>query len=278
MSDLDGTLLNRQRAISERTARVLRTAEARGIRVVLATGRFFRDVVPVAETAGIRPSFILMNGAEIRDADGNLQAAINLAAADYRETMRMFREDGFTPEIYTSAGEFLCADEATSLREMHLRMRIMHSGQAFSDTMLRALPRFRARHYITDVEDLPRADVTVRKVICFCEDTVRIAKWKRQLTAMPQVIGLSSSIYNLEVTDRTAQKGIILSDYIRREGIAPEEVIVFGDGENDLSLFERFPLSAAPENALPLIRERARFHIGHHDRDGVAAFIEEKIL
>ena len=36
-----------------------------------------------------------------------------------------------------------------------------------------------------------------------------------------------------------------------------EEVIVLGDGMNDITLFERFPYSFAPNNAEKVIQEKA---------------------
>ena len=57
--------------------------------------------------------------------------------------------------------------------------------------------------------------------------------------------------------------------------IAKEEVAVFGDGLNDLSMFELFPNSYAPANAEPEIRKRAKEVIPSNNDDGVGKKIFE---
>ena len=55
-----------------------------------------------------------------------------------------------------------------------------------------------------------------------------------------------------------------------------EEVIAFGDGDNDLSMFHCASECYAPANADSLILEAADRVIGHHDEDGVARFLRER--
>ena len=53
-------------------------------------------------------------------------------------------------------------------------------------------------------------------------------------------------------------------------GIEADEIITIGDGENDLSMFEQTPNSVAMENALPMIKKKARYVTASNDDDGVA--------
>ena len=68
---------------------------------------------------------------------------------------------------------------------------------------------------------------------------------------------LSSYPDNVEITNENAQKGLILEKVIDLLNIKKEEVIVLGDGMNDITLFERFPYSFAPNNAEKVIQEKA---------------------
>ena len=52
--------------------------------------------------------------------------------------------------------------------------------------------------------------------------------------------------------------------------------MVFGDGENDLSMFEVADESYAPANAQAAVKSKATEIIGHHDDDGVARFLRER--
>jgi hydroxymethylpyrimidine pyrophosphatase-like HAD family hydrolase len=58
-----------------------------------------------------------------------------------------------------------------------------------------------------------------------------------------------------------------------RYGFSPEEVIAFGDEENDLPLFTTAGFAVAPANARDAVRAAADFVTGPNTEDGVAAFL-----
>ena len=64
-------------------------------------------------------------------------------------------------------------------------------------------------------------------------------------------------------------------NYLREE-LGLDHVIAFGDGDNDLSMFESASECYAPANADPVILNAADEVIGHHDEDGVARFLRER--
>ena len=74
---------------------------------------------------------------------------------------------------------------------------------------------------------------------------------------MKNIAYLSSYPDNVEITNEYAQKGLILEKVIDQLKIKKEEVIVLGDGMNDITLFERFPYSFAPSNGEKAIQEKA---------------------
>jgi hydroxymethylpyrimidine pyrophosphatase-like HAD family hydrolase len=57
--------------------------------------------------------------------------------------------------------------------------------------------------------------------------------------------------------------------------IKKEEIIAFGDEENDLPMFEAAGFSAAPFNAKENVKAKADLVVGSNAEDGVAAFLEE---
>lgn len=277
-TDLDMTLMNKYRKLSPRTIRVLKEVEKRGIIIVIATGRFLRDIRPEMESNGFYPYYVLINGAEARTPQGELISAIDLLDDDYLRVMKYFEEKGAVPEIYTGEGEFLVCDAKTSLEEMLLRTRIMQPKMSFDLEDMKNIPRYQKRNYVDSPMELIQRGVGVRKVICFDESKAIIRRYKEDIGKMKDVVTLSSSEFNIEVTHKFAQKGYILRDIIKKLGISEEEVVVFGDGENDTSLFQLFENSVAVDNAIPQIKDLASHITAHHDEDGVAKFIEEVIL
>ena len=61
-----------------------------------------------------------------------------------------------------------------------------------------------------------------------------------------------------------------------KELLGLERIIVFGDSDNDLSMFEAADESYAPENANDAIKSAATAVIGHHDDEGIARFLRER--
>ena len=58
-------------------------------------------------------------------------------------------------------------------------------------------------------------------------------------------------------------------------GISKEQILIFGDGENDISMFERFPHTRAMGNALPKLKTLAEKEIGTNRTDCVAYEIQK---
>ena len=60
-SDLDGTLLNEEGMLSEKTAECIRNAQQAGILWVAATGRSLKTASELMRTAGVSPEYLLLN-------------------------------------------------------------------------------------------------------------------------------------------------------------------------------------------------------------------------
>lgn len=56
----------------------------------------------------------------------------------------------------------------------------------------------------------------------------------------------------------------------RELGVSSDEVVVFGDAENDLALFDEVENAVAVANATPAAKAAARWHVGACKDDGVA--------
>ena len=83
----------------------------------------------------------------------------------------------------------------------------------------------------------------------------------------------SSFVTNIEINDVNATKGRILAKVAEKMGIRKEEVAILGDGSNDYSMFVEFPNSFAMENAIPEIKEVAKYITASNSDHGVAKAI-----
>ena len=98
-----------------------------------------------------------------------------------------------------------------------------------------------------------------------------------QSLGLPLIV-TSGYVHNLEVNHRDANKGIALKKLAEYLNIDIKETAAFGDGGNDLKMFEASGHSIAMANAIPPVREAAAYHTLSNNEDGVADFIEKYIL
>lgn len=98
-----------------------------------------------------------------------------------------------------------------------------------------------------------------------------------QLNAGDLSINQSSNYY-LEITSNLAQKSRGIQYIKDLENLAKEDMAAFGDGYNDLSMFEMVGTPVVMENALPGVKEYAKHVTKDNDKDGVAYGIEKYLM
>ncbi|WP_265448412.1 HAD family hydrolase, partial [Aeromonas salmonicida] len=92
VSDLDGTLLNKQHQISPRTRDTLHRLVEQGIKFVVATGRHHVDVRSIRDTLGLDIYLITSNGAVVHDKQDQLIFNQALPAAVAAELIALDRD------------------------------------------------------------------------------------------------------------------------------------------------------------------------------------------
>ena len=78
----------------------------------------------------------------------------------------------------------------------------------------------------------------------------------------------------LDVHRSDASKGGAVA--LLKEALGLDRIICFGDGDNDLSMFEAADECYAPANANDAVKSLATAVIGHHDEDGIARFLRRR--
>ena len=152
-SDLDGTLLRKDWSISEYTIKIIKEAQASGIRWVTVTGRSDRGARPIMENYGLSCDYILMNGAEFRDTNGNLIKSENIDTDLARFVCEKLHRENLGFEIKTDRGDYTTTMELAE----------------YSD-------------YLEDgYEKLFEEKHNIRKILVFCDDIPKIRRIKQQI-------------------------------------------------------------------------------------------------
>ncbi len=89
---------------------------------------------------------------------------------------------------------------------------------------------------------------------------------------------INDSTWDIHVTHQLATKKHAIEKLIEILKVKKEEVIGIGDGNNDLPLFESVGYKVAMGNAVDILKQSADYITDTLENDGMAKFIEEKIL
>lgn len=81
----------------------------------------------------------------------------------------------------------------------------------------------------------------------------------------------------IDIANHGVHKGTTVEQLQRMLQVRPDETMAFGDGYNDLELFERADFSYAVSNAVPELKARAHAVIGSNDADSVLQTIQRTI-
>lgn len=271
-SDMDGTLLNNNHEIPKENLEAIKKAEEMGIKFAISTGRMYEDVKPLLDKCKLRCQCIVLNGGEYIDEDGNVLEGIYIDKEDAREIINTIIKEKIVAEIYTNKGLYTVNTKEESLTEVAYRIKAFDPETSYKDAieLAKTHPHFINLNYITDIDEFLNSDIKIGKFVAFYNDEETTAKVKRKLEAIGGLAITSTFTKNIEINNKNAQKGLILAKVAEKMGIKREEVIVFGDSFNDYSMFTEFTESFAMENAVPKIKEVAKYVTDTNDNAGVA--------
>ncbi|MFB1489831.1 MULTISPECIES: Cof-type HAD-IIB family hydrolase [unclassified Thiocapsa] len=254
--DLDGTLLTPEHRLGDYSRSVLARLRARGIELMLASGRHFQDIRLLSDALGGNGCLISSNGAAVHDHQA-----------------RLVQRSPIDPECV----RFLIGDPA---------FRTVHVNLYRSEDWLveRAEPdllryhRDSGFHYrIADLGALAPDDVL--KVFYYGEPS----ELRRLETLISEHVGdrVSTTFslpVTLEVMAAEVSKGAALAVVAGRMGIALSEVIAFGDGMNDREMLSLAGTGILMANADPRLKEALPQleQIGSNHEESVARYLEAR--
>ncbi|WP_252243243.1 MULTISPECIES: Cof-type HAD-IIB family hydrolase [unclassified Clostridium] len=274
-SDMDGTLLNNNHDIDVETVEAIRKAEEAGIIFAISTGREYDSVKGLLDKHNIRCQCILSNGAEYRDEDGNILEVININEKYAKQIIQILEENKLPARIFTDKGVFTTSTREKALQEVVFRTLTFNPNLTEDEAKKMAEKEgfFTSLKYIDDVEKFFEDGIEVRKFVAFHKDVELIDKMKKTVGKLEGLAISSSFDDNIEITDLNAQKGIILEQVAKKMDIDIKDVMILGDSFNDYSMFEIFEESVAMKNAIPEVKEIAKYITDSNDNLGVAKAI-----
>lgn len=256
--DLDGTLSNDQKIITEKTRMALMRAQEQGIRLALASARPSpglyreRDVLRLQDYQGVLMSY---NGGRIVDAATN--AVLFETAMDLQQTRQVLRAlEGLpvTP-ILDDGAQFYVTDRNSYQVAYECRNNGMQC---------------------VEVENLADFISFAPIKILMSVDPQMISNVQKQVALIlpSQLHVVQTAPFYLEVIPNAINKGRGIQEICRALNVKPSEVIAFGDAENDIPMLQTAGVGVAMGNAAEQVKAAADMVTASNNQDGIAAALE----
>lgn len=264
--DLDGTALDTGKRIRPATRAVVAEARARGIDTVLVTGRHHRMAAAYHAQLDLSTPIIACNGACVFDLTANRAiVARALAVEQAKAIINVVRQHDVGCHLYSAAAVHHegIADSAMSYigttSQIAAEMR-----QAFTAT-----PSF---------EHLIDGGCPILKIVVFNVDRPKVEACLAEIEPMPGLSCEWSWSFGCDVTLAGNTKGRTLIDWAATQGVAPEEIIAFGDNHNDITMLTAVGTGVAMGNAEPEVQAAANWTTTDNDSDAIADTLHRFVL
>jgi Cof subfamily protein (haloacid dehalogenase superfamily) len=272
--DLDGTTLLPDSTLGERTKACIHKLISGGMQIIISTGRAIEASEKYRSAMGAQGPMVFFNGAEVADVPSGKILHTDLIGLDVVDFgTEIARELGVHYQVYLSAGispdtgredpqrkwETLLIDRYGPEAEMYYK----HTG---------ITPVVKDLKSLASLPDLKGCIKGMYIADPSLHDEIRGRMSER---FGGRICVMRSFPTFLEVINNGVSKGEGLKIAMRHRGLKPEEVIAFGDEENDVPMFTAAGFSAAPENARDKIREAADFIYGSNANEGLAEYLED---
>lgn len=261
--DIDGTLVNDEKQIPKENIETIKKLKTKGIEVVLASGRPYHSIEKYSNSVGAMPYIIASNGGVVVNYKENkLLYNANIDKLLALEILKFIKANNLFTAI-TLSGNLILESEMYSLtKENRDELIVVNSIEEYLESTEESIIKFsiisdnKENLQIAREKLINKFNITVTNV-----DTFVIANKYRKYGKNPYVMDLMKEYVN---------KGEAIKRLCKYLNINTQEAIIFGDGLNDIEMFELDAYKVAMENAKDKIKEMADFITISNNKAGVA--------
>ncbi len=256
VSDLDGTLLNKQHELSSRTCEVIQHLSRKGIKFIFATGRHFQDVERIRAKLGVDMYLITSNGARVHNPKGEMiiQHDINPELVHPLLALRKPFKDKVHASVYK--GEQWMVEVENE--DLHAFSK--ESGFTY---------------YLTDLDSVETS--AIQKVFFVAGAHADLLPLSDQACELygDQLYMTYSLPECFEIMAAGICKRTALEEVLKLKGYGLQDAIAFGDGMNDFEMLSCVGKGVVMGNADPsLVNSLSGFErIGDCDEHSVAEYL-----
>ncbi len=258
-SDIDGTLLNKERELSPKTITVVKSISP--VPFILISSRMPRAMFHLQKELGIANlPMIAYNGALLIDQEKVLYSS-EIDSKITKQIAEFCQNTSIHTSLYHNDEWFVPAMDYWAERERN-NTKVTPEVNPISKTLETWLKHQKGLHKIMCMGQ----EDEIQRLAIFLEQEFK-----------NEVIGYRSKATYLEISPRNISKKTAIDLLLRLKypTIGLENVIAFGDNYNDLEMLKSVGVGVAVENAIPEVLAIAKNKTLSNKEDGVAVFLEQ---
>ena len=248
--DLDGTLLNSNKNISDYSVSILEKCKNNGIKIVIATARSEKSAERCIKL--INPDFMILNGGAL--------AISKDRKIIYKKILSIETSDGILNEFKDNKNVGIITIETINNYYVSYESVAWHSDYMHGIYYDFSKPLSERTYKIT-------AEVNNNELV------KEIGEKFNEVNIIEFTGENWYGFYHYE-----ANKIMALEAIIKLENINIKDVIVFGDDYNDIEMVKNCGIGIAMENGIKELKNIADNICGNNNEDGVAKWIENNVL
>jgi Cof subfamily protein (haloacid dehalogenase superfamily) len=259
LADVDGTLVTKDKILTERAQQAVRAMDAAGIAFAVTSGRPPKGMAMLIEPLALHTPIAGFNGGLFVKPDMDIIESHLLDAAVAKQTAAAIEKEGLDVWVY-SGDDWLIRDKNAPHvdREQHTVRFDPVIVDSFTDA-----------HFAKAVKIVGISDDLDK--VAACEKTVQKLLGKTASAARSQP-------YYLDVTNPDANKGSVVAYLSRTLGIPAGQIATIGDMPNDVLMFKPSGFAIAMGNASAEVQGEADAVTDSFNDEGFAKAVERFIL
>jgi Cof subfamily protein (haloacid dehalogenase superfamily) len=256
VTDVDGTLLDNNSILTGLNKKVILECRREGIEVILATGKSIRSILFLVKLFGLGLPQITLNGSVVVNKDLKIINATKIEPRYYFEAIRTIKKKGYSPLAALVNGKIF-------YEKYHPNMEAIK----------------RVERKITKTKNIETEyfSKNVANINVPIEETDPLDSYLREKFSN-RLQFVRSGEFFFDILSLEASKGNALATILKTLNIKKDEIVVFGDSYNDISMFKESGLNIAVKNSYPEVLRQADIITEENYNSGLGKAIYKYVL
>lgn len=260
--DLDNTLLLPDKTLSHRNKCILQTLHHHHIKIVLTTGRPLPNTKPILDQLNFTEKddyVILFNGGLIKNlSNNNILLNKYFSIKNIQHILLILKSLSLPIDLVTQ-------NHVYSIKE--------YGQSAYSQLISRSLPYSQINLSVLNTH----TNFQFNKFVV-CATSEQLSHLEKILSNSPLINNQFNFVRSrrilLEFVPKNVNKALALNALLEHLSLTPDNLMAFGDEENDIEMIKLARLGVAMGNAIPKVKAAADFQTLDNVHDGVSEFLE----